>query len=551
MEYARPSVDNLINNLPSVLKSSRQFIGWKAEGDGRKVPLKPDGRSSWGNYMDPACWRTFEEAIDLVDRGRAFGIGLVLPSAKHVNTLPEFNLISGLVALDADAKRSPLASAYKIPANVSDVVRSMRSYSEFSTSLKGLRGLVFGLIPTSNQNVTHHFGDGTELSLYRGGWVTLSGLAYPDSPATIEHRQQVLDELVAEFWPSLLAPQIPQSALRPAVRENLFALDWSRTASEEMIRGLIEGKDRTPEQRRRIIATWELKRGWNHGNTPDSSMYTKRIVEEALWLRSHRGWTVQDVVDIVITFCKKHQLHWSPGRAKRQIADGLARISNRTCQRAVGGVVDSDSHLLQQTPPPTLTCKDSQIIREQTKPAEAIVTGRIVIELHEAVESKSPDSLGRSNRLADELKLSAGFRNKSAVRDAVLQAINNHPGWVKLTTVAAETDMSAEAVRKQLHRLAVAGLVDRDGKGRYRKHRERKQRKLKRCSSKPIPLCCGTNKPRKTLSWSELVKRGWPRLLIAMRLPDAGKDFREKEIVVDDQTGHVVKARFYWVSRIK
>jgi len=93
-------------------------------------------------------------------------------------------------------------------------------------------------------------------------------------------------------------------------------------------------------------------------------MYTNRIVEEALWLRHYRGWTLQDVVDIVITFCRKNQLRWSFRRAKKQIADSLAYISSRTCQRAVGGIVDSDSRLFQPIPQPTLACKDSQIIRE-------------------------------------------------------------------------------------------------------------------------------------------------------------------------------------------
>jgi len=556
MQYARPSVDNLVNNLPSVLKSSRQFLAWKVERDGKKVPLKPDERS-WGNYKDPACWRTFDDAIGLLDSGRAFGIGLTLPSPEQIKALPEFNLIGGLIAFDGDAKRSSMAAPYNVPAHISDCVRSLRSYSEFSPSLKGLRALAFGTIPTEHQNITKHFGDGTELSLYRGGWVTLSGLTFGDSPATIEPRQPAIDRILAEFWPELnggtRAAEGPISAATPPICEGeAFILDWRRGVSEDRIRQFIHGWNRTRKQLADITATWELNRGWNHGNTPDSSMYTKRIVEEALWLRlrHYRSWTLQDVVDIVITFCKKNRLQWSFGRAKKQIADGLAHISNPTCQRAVGCVADFGSHLLQPTPPTTLTCKDSQIIREQNKPTEALVTGRIVSDLHEAVQSQFPDSLGRSNRLADELKLSVGFRNKSAVRDAVLQAINNHPGWVKVTTVAAETDMSAEAVRKQLHRLAVAGLVDGDGKGRYRKHRERKQRKLKRCSSKPIPLCRGTKKPRKALSWSELVKRGWPGALIAKRFPDVGKDYWEKEIVVDDRTGHVVKARFYSVWRI-
>jgi primase-polymerase (primpol)-like protein len=63
--------------LPDELKASRQFLAWNLEAGGKKVPFKEDG-SSWGNYQDANCWRTFENAIDLLDRRRAFGIGLVL-----------------------------------------------------------------------------------------------------------------------------------------------------------------------------------------------------------------------------------------------------------------------------------------------------------------------------------------------------------------------------------------------------------------------------------------------------------------------------------------
>ena len=555
MEYARPSVDNLINNLPSVLKPLDQFPLWNEERGGKKVPLKPDG-TSWGNPQDPKCWRSFNDALDLLDRRRACGIGLVLPSPEQIKALPQLNLIGGLIAFDGDAKRSSLATPYKVPAHISDYVRSAESYSEFSPSLKGLRALAFGSIPTENQNITKRFGDGTELSLYRGGWVTLSGQPLEDSPSTIEHRQQAIDRIVADLWPELNVSNLAVSertspTISPVYEGQHFILDWSRSVSENRIREFIQGWKRTPKQLADIVGTWELRRGWNHGNTPDCSFYTKRIVEEALWLRPFFQWTLQDVVDIVVTFCKKNQLEWSFGRAKKQIADGLAYVSSRTCQRGGGCVVDFDSHLFQPTPPPTLTCNGSKIIRQQNEPAEATVTGRMVSDLHEAVQSPLPDSLDRADRSGDELKLSGSFRHKSVVRDAVLQAINNHPGWVKVRTIAVETNMSPEAVRKQLHRLALAGLVDRNGMGRYRQHHERKLRKLKPCSSKPIPKRRDASTERKTLSRSGLSKRGWPRNLIDRIFPEAGKDYIEKEISMDDLGGRCVKARFYWVSRIK
>jgi hypothetical protein len=155
-----------------------------------------------------------------------------------------------------------------------------------------------------------------------------------------------------------------------------------------------------------------------------------------------------------------------------------------------------------------------------------------------------------SDRIEDEPKLSGAFTHKSALRDAVLQAITKHPGWVKAMTIAAETGMGTEAARKQLQRLSVVGLVDRDGKGRYRKHHERKLRKLKPCCSKPLPSCHGTSKMRKTLSFTELSRRGWPKTLIDETFPRVGIDYVTKNVEVEGLT-RMVQARFCWVSRIR
>jgi hypothetical protein len=278
MLYTRPSVDNLINNLPDVLKSSRQFVPWNVERGQKKVPLKADG-TSWGNYNDTNCWRTFDDAIDCLDRGRAFGIGLVLPPPHVAASFPEFNLISGLVAVDGDAKRSPNATPYNVPENISGYVRSLQSYSEFSPSLKGLRSLAFGTLATEKQNIIKQFGDGTELSLYHRGWVTLSGLTLGDSPPTIEHRQEALDRLVAELGLDSNGANSPDSANAPQsaplgttwVDDDAFVVDWSRTANEDLIQRFIQGYNRTPRQLDAVKATWELNRGWNHGNTADNS----------------------------------------------------------------------------------------------------------------------------------------------------------------------------------------------------------------------------------------------------------------------------------------
>jgi hypothetical protein len=112
------------------------------------------------------------------------------------------------------------------------------------------------------------------MSLYGGGWVTLSGLPFGDSSSTIEHRQQIIDEIVAELRPELNAEiatfheraSAATGAQQVREAEN-FILDWSRTASESHIRQFLQGWNRTSKQRQDITETWELKtrmEPWKH-----------------------------------------------------------------------------------------------------------------------------------------------------------------------------------------------------------------------------------------------------------------------------------------------
>jgi hypothetical protein len=553
IQFTRPTVDNLINNLPDVLKSSRQFLAWNVEADGKKVPLKEDV-SSWGNYQDATCWRTFNDALDLLKSRRAFGIGLVLPSPEQIKALPEFKLVASLVAFDGDAKRSLQATPYHVPTHISDYVRSAQSYSEFSTSLKGLRAFIFGDLPTSKQYLKKPFDDGTELSLYRTGWVTLSGLPYANSSPTIAHRQEVIDHLIEELWPDLAAAKAAL-ALEPASDPGYsayfgdsFVLDSGRSAGEGLIRQFIQGSNRTPKQLRDITDTWEMRRGWDHGDTADKSFYTKRIVEEALWLRRKFGWTLQDVIDITITFCKRNHFNWSLGRAKKQIADGLRYISTQTCQRQRVAVDDS-VFLIPPTPPLPLTCKGAQIIEAQNQRAESASSPILVNSLAVEKASTCRDTFDSTSTMKPAEKVSR-FPHKSVARDHVLDAIQQYRGWVRSSTVATKAGISLAAAKKQLQRLRRAGFVDGDGRGRYRKHREREPRKLKPCCEKLFPKCRDSGKTRKTLSRTELIKRGWSIKLIDETFKELGKDYIEREVIVR-RFGRKIKARIYWISRIR
>ena len=134
-------------------------------------------------------------------------------------------------------------------------------------------------------------------------------------------------------------------------------------------------------------------------------MYTKRIVEEALRLRPYFGWTLQDVVDMVITFCKKNQLRWSSGRARKQIADGERYIGANSCHGVAGDFAPFAS--IQQFPP-TLTCRGAQIIREEQGTTESALSDSIVNRLTSTAQPKSRDTFADTFDPGGKPKVSPG-----------------------------------------------------------------------------------------------------------------------------------------------
>jgi hypothetical protein len=276
-------------------------------------------------------------------------------------------------------------------------------------------------------------------------------------------------------------------------------------------------------------------------------LYTKRIVEEALWLRRKFGWTLQDVVDIVITFCKKNHLCWSFGPCQK--ADcGWPPLHFDSNMSTGGGCVDDSALLIPPTTTTPLTWKGAQIIEVQNQRAESASTPLLVNRLAVEKASTSRDTFDSSPTNKPAAKVSH-FPHKSIARDHVLDAIKQYRGWVKSSTVATKVGIRLAAVKNQLQRLRRAGFVDGDGRGRYRKHREHQRRKLKPCCEKPIPKCRNSDKERKTLSRTALIKRGWPPKLIDAVFTRPGEDYEEREIAIE-HLGRSIKARFYWVSRI-
>lgn len=218
------------------------------------------------------------------------------------------------------------------------------------------------------------------------------------------------------------APQIHQS--------KNFILGWNRTVPESRIRQFFQVWNRTPKQLTDITATWKLKRGWNHGSTPNSSMYTKRILEEALWLRPQFPWSLQEVVDIVIAFCKRNQVTWSCGRAKKQIADEQQRIldtSHRPELYRSSDFVSAFACNTSNTHIP-LTCNGVETISVEKCIFQPPLSTSIRTILPSDECAKLPDTLPDAITADASSKVYGGFKRNSAPRDAILQTIGKYGG---------------------------------------------------------------------------------------------------------------------------
>lgn len=84
---------NLISsNIPNVLKSKAQWVGFTLTDEGQKIPIdpKPSAFCRCASISDPTTWGTLEQAVNLLKHNLAIGIGYALTKED------------GLIFLDLD-----------------------------------------------------------------------------------------------------------------------------------------------------------------------------------------------------------------------------------------------------------------------------------------------------------------------------------------------------------------------------------------------------------------------------------------------------------------
>jgi putative DNA primase/helicase len=174
------------DHIPSELKASPQFVGWRYEWR-NQAWTKPPICIQTGQHAsstNPQTWTTHDLAVLAYrnDTSKLDGIGYVLIENDET------------VGLDFDHCRNP--DTGEIDPWAIELIHRLNSYTEVSPSATGLRTLTRGTFADSKQG--RRRGD---LEMYRGErYLTLTGCHLEGTPPTIERREEAIDAIYERFF---------------------------------------------------------------------------------------------------------------------------------------------------------------------------------------------------------------------------------------------------------------------------------------------------------------------------------------------------------------
>jgi putative DNA primase/helicase len=175
-------VSYLYNNIPSKLKTQKNWVVWGIRGSPEKSPFNPEsllcGRLAPAKAGIKETWGSYENAVKCVRKGLALGIGYEFDGSLYGVDLD--NVIDDKGALMPQAK---------------EIVGKLDSYTEISPSGKGLHIYVFA----HDADTKRHRTKEGFLEIYNEGrYFTVTGNVY-GSRNTIENRSQELQSIHDEF----------------------------------------------------------------------------------------------------------------------------------------------------------------------------------------------------------------------------------------------------------------------------------------------------------------------------------------------------------------
>jgi putative DNA primase/helicase len=173
-------------NIPDELKRFSQWVVWGYAFDmGRqqwtKLPYQANG-SGKASSTDPRTWSSFDDALKRYQAGGMDGIGFVVTRE------------SGIIGTDLDHcfdRDTHTGEQWAV-----EIIQQFQSYTEFSPSREGIRTFIKGSLPGGI--------DGRKkgnIEIYSAGrYLTVTGHRLKNAPATIESRQDQINQLFREIF---------------------------------------------------------------------------------------------------------------------------------------------------------------------------------------------------------------------------------------------------------------------------------------------------------------------------------------------------------------
>ena len=167
------------DNIPPELTSRPRWV--LRQG---KIPKQRSGAGA--SSTDPKTWTTFENAKAAYQAGGFDGVGIVLNE-------------DGLLAFDFD---HCLDAAGRITdPKIEAYVQQLNSYTEISPSGTGLHVFALGTLPAQGRKK----GPCEVYSIAR--YMTVTGRRFSDTPATVNERQDAINQVHAAIFPPAAAPE--------------------------------------------------------------------------------------------------------------------------------------------------------------------------------------------------------------------------------------------------------------------------------------------------------------------------------------------------------
>lgn len=167
---------NQYSRVPDELKTLDQWVNWRLDDEGKKVPVNPRTLGNAGVTYENT-WASFLSAV-ASGAWSKLGIGIVLTAGDPYTCIDLDKVISG-------RSLEPIAR---------DVLDLMGGYVELSPSGTGLH------IWVKSREVINRRTRGIEIYSSQR-WMTVTGRANPDAPRIIPERTEQLTDLVHRFFP--------------------------------------------------------------------------------------------------------------------------------------------------------------------------------------------------------------------------------------------------------------------------------------------------------------------------------------------------------------